>query len=171
MGTGKTSVGKRLAHDLGMKFLDTDELIESEAGMKIALIFESHGEPYFRSLEKQVVKKLIEGRFGEGIVLSTGGGLIVDKENRDALKKWGALVCLKASVDAILARVGKGENRPLLSGPDREKRIAELISLRQSAYDECEITVDTTSLSVTEVKEKIEEFLSGIGFKGNNKNP
>lgn len=159
MGTGKSTVGRMLARELGLKFLDIDDLIEKEAGMPVKEIFRVRGEASFRRTESEVIEKLSEGSFGDGIVLSTGGGAVVDPLNRKRLKQWGALVCLRASVDEILRRVGGRDDRPLLSGPDRRETVERLMAEREEAYSDADFTVDTTSEKIEEVVGKIKTFL------------
>lgn len=159
MGTGKTSVGKRLAGELGLKFLDMDELIEEEAGIPVKEIFAEFGEPRFRALEKGVIKKLVSDGYGAGIVVSTGGGAVVDEENRKALRRWSKVICLKASVGEILKRVGNNDERPLLNAPDREKAVLDLLQKREAAYGEADFTLDTTGIGINEAVEAIKRFL------------
>ena len=159
MGTGKSTVGRRLARDLGLKFLDIDDLIEKEAGMSVKEIFGTLGEASFRRTESEVIVKLRQGSFGSGIVLSTGGGAVADPVNRKRLRQWGVLVCLTASVDEILRRVGGRDDRPLLSGPDRRGTAERLLAERREAYAEADFTVDTTSAGIEEVVERIKGFL------------
>ena len=159
MGTGKSTVGRRLARDLGLKFLDIDDLIEKEAGLPVKEIFRTLGEASFRRTESEVIEKLRDGSFGTGIVLSTGGGAVVDPLNRKRLRDWGVLVCLTASLDEILRRVGNRDDRPLLSGPDSRGTAERLMAERQEAYSEADFTVDTTSAKVEDVVERIKGFL------------
>ncbi len=160
MGTGKSTVGRRLARDLELRFLDIDDLIEKEAGMPVREIFSTLGEPSFRRTESEVIEKLLKGSFGSGIVLSTGGGAVVDPVNRKRLRQWGVLVCLTASVDEILRRVGNRDDRPLLAGPDRRGTVERLMAERSEAYSEADFTVDTTSARVEEVVDRIKGFLA-----------
>lgn len=161
MGTGKSTVGRLLARRLGLKFVDLDELIEAEAGMTIKDIFASKGEPYFRDLESGVVKKLASGAFGSSLVVSTGGGAVIRRENRSLFKAWGRLVCLRASVDEVLRRVGDRTDRPLLARPDRREAIETLLDEREAAYRDCDLEVDTTGVSIEKVAEKISSFIEG----------
>ncbi len=159
MGTGKSTVGRRLAAELGLKFLDIDEVIEKEAGLTISAIFEKHGEHRFRELESEVIRKLTSGEFGTGYVVSTGGGAVVSEVNRRALKVWGVLVCLRASVDVILKRVGGKNDRPLLAAGDRRDAVERLIKERDGAYGDCDLTVVTDFKDVPEVVGIIKKFL------------
>ncbi len=158
MATGKSSVGRRLAKELALRFVDMDAVIEKDAGVKIKNIFASRGEAHFRRLEKETIGKLTSGAFGDGLVVAAGGGAVVDAENRAALRKWATLICLTAPVDVILKRVAGGGDRPLLSVKDKKTEIAERLSQRQEAYKDCDFTVDTSSMGIDEVVAEIERF-------------
>ena len=158
MGTGKSVVGRCLARLTGSSFLDLDEVIEGEAGLTVPAIFASMGEARFREMEANVVKRLCAGEFGDGLVVSTGGGAAVDPALRAALKSWGVLVCLTASVDEILRRVGRREGRPLLNGPDPRGRVERLLEERKASYSDCHLELDTTALGIEEAAIKIREF-------------
>lgn len=160
MGTGKSTVGRLLAKRLGFEFLDFDELIEKEAGMPVKEIFSSHGEARFREFEARAIEKLASGALGNSLVVSTGGGAVVKERNRSLLRSFGVLVCLKASPEEILRRVGNRPERPLLFGPDREEKLHTLLSERQTAYMDCDLEVDTTGLRPEEVAGIIQECLS-----------
>jgi shikimate kinase len=147
MGTGKTSVGRQLAHRLGYEFVDTDQVIEERHG-PIPEIFREHGEVHFRQLERDVAAELA-GR--SGLVVATGGRLMVDPVNAERLGATGEVFCLVADVDTIVARVTRGAaDRPLLAGPDVRERIAALLAERAEAYARFE-QVDTDGLTPDEV--------------------
>jgi shikimate kinase len=158
MGTGKSIVARALSKRLEMKLLDTDELIESNAGMKIKEIFASQGEARFRELETETLEALVRGEHGTGFVLSTGGGIVIDPANRESLKALGVVVCLKADKECILERIRKSKERPLLEG-DAEAEIEKLLKERSGFYEDADIEVDTTEKSIVEVVETIVEFL------------
>ncbi len=165
MGTGKSSVGRRLASELGLKFLDIDWVIEKEEGLAIAEIFDKYGEHHFRKLESDVIRRLASGGFGTGYVVSTGGGAVVNDANRKALKGWGVLICLKASADEILKRVGKKNDRPLLASGDRREAVERLMKERVAAYGDCDLTVVTDFKDVPEVVGIIKTFLKDKNIK------
>lgn len=148
MGTGKTSVGRQLAHLLGYEFVDTDHVIEERHG-PIPEIFREHGEGRFRQLERDVAAELA-GR--SGLVIATGGRLMVDPVNAERLGATGEVFCLVADVDTIVARVTRGgaADRPLLAGADVRERIAALLAERAEAYARFE-QVDTEGLTPDEV--------------------
>ena len=103
MGSGKTVVGRELAKVLGVKFVDTDELIEKEQGVSIKAIFATHGEDYFRDLEYEMCKKVAKMN---GVVVSTGGGAMTFERNVQAIKNGARVVFLDASFDVICHRIG-----------------------------------------------------------------
>ena len=156
MGVGKTSVGTRLAKDLGYVFVDTDELIEADQKITITEIFSTFGEPYFRDVETRVIKRLLED---EGQVISTGGGAVVRDENRKAFKENGVTICLTAHPESIYGRIRHETHRPLLQGPDPQTKIRELLAAREPYYRQADFIVDTSERSVdsviAEIKEKV----------------
>lgn len=120
MGSGKTVVGKELAKILGVKFVDTDELIEEEQEVAIKAIFATHGEDYFRDLEYEMCKKVAEMN---GVVVSTGGGAMTFKRNVDAIKEGSKVVFLDASFDVICDRIGDSTTRPLFQDKEKAKKL------------------------------------------------
>jgi shikimate kinase len=158
MGTGKTSVGRRLAKRLGWRFVDLDAQIEAAAKMPVARIFAERGEPVFRRMERRAISRVIHG---QEQVIATGGGAFVDPKNRAALRVTGPVVCLTAQPKAILQRVGpKPEARPLLRGGEPLARIRALLAQRAKSYAQADVTVDTTGLSIDEVVERVWDALS-----------
>jgi len=160
MGTGKTVVGRCLAREMSMAFVDLDAVIEKDAGLAVRDIFEKFGEPRFRELEKEAIKRIVSGEMGDGNVVATGGGAVVDPSNRELLKKWAPLVCLTASVETILQRTDRGEKRPLLAAVDRAVEVRRLLRQRAFAYRDCDMTLDTTWDSVSDVVRKIKIFMN-----------
>src|SRR5512137_309884 len=127
MGVGKTSVGTRLAKDLGYTFVDTDELIEADQKVTITEIFSNFGEPYFRDVESRVIREALAN---SEQVVATGGGAVIRDENRRAFKENGVTICLTAHPDSIYARIQHETHRPLLQGPDPRAKIRELLASR-----------------------------------------
>ncbi|MBU4312398.1 MAG: shikimate kinase [Candidatus Omnitrophica bacterium] len=152
MGTGKTVVAKRLAEKLGREFLELDAVIVEREGMPIKEIFEKKGEPYFRRIEKEVVKETSEK---QGLVISAGGGAIIDEENYRNIKKNSIIICLEASPDTILKRTKGNVCRPLLNVPDPKKEIEELLQKRAPYYKKADHSVNTDNLTIEQVVEKI----------------
>jgi len=152
MGTGKTEVGKVLAKKLKRKFVDLDSLIEKEMDMNISDIFFNFGEEYFRELEKNMVARISKEK---GIVIATGGGVVLDDENIENLRQCGILITLSASVQDIYRRVLSKKDRPLLNVSYPEKTIRDMLKLRQSRYELADITINSSGLSTEEVAKKI----------------
>lgn len=156
MATGKSSVGKELAERLGYVFVDLDALIEAEAGIPIARIFATQGEERFRELESRMVEQVARR---DASVIATGGGAIVNPRNLEALKRSGVVIALTAKPESILARVGRGEDRPMLRGGETLERIRLLLAERAPAYAKADLTVDTTEQSVEQVVGRILDAL------------
>lgn len=138
MGAGKSTVGRRLAIQLGLPFVDVDSEIERAAGMTVAEIFEREGEAYFRDGEKRVVARLL--REGER-VLATGGGAFMNAETRERIAASGVSIWLKADFDVLMRRVRKRPNRPLLLTPDPEGTLRHLMEERYPVYATADLTV------------------------------
>ena len=151
MGTGKSTVGRRLAERLGHEFVDTDELIETRHG-PIPQIFAEHGEGRFREIEREVAAELA-GR--DRLVVSTGGRLLLDPANADALGADALVVCLVASADELVRRLAdEAEHRPLLAGGDPRARIEELLAERRAGYARF-AQVDTDGRTPDEVADAV----------------
>jgi len=133
MGAGKTTIGRRLAQVLDREFLDSDHEIEQRAGASIPLIFELESEAGFRAREKAVIAELTQH---PGIVLATGGGAVLDPDNRRCLAGRGFVVYLYASVDEQLQRTRHDTQRPLLQTADPRARLASLLEQRDPLYRE-----------------------------------
>jgi shikimate kinase len=155
MGTGKSAAGRRAARALGFRFVDMDEVIEEREHLRISEIFARHGEPYFRDRERALARELAQG---ERQVIATGGGVVLNPDNLAELGRTGVLICLSASVEAILSRVGHDQNRPLLAEGDRAGKIRDLLGRRQALYDAVPHQVDTTRLTPDQVAERIVEI-------------
>ncbi len=152
MGTGKTSVGRLIAELLHFEFLDTDDLIQTRTGRTINDIFAKDGEPAFRALERQVVGELAERK---KTVIATGGGLPTNLENLKALKAHALVVCLWASEERIWERVRNQSHRPLLHDPDPQKKIHELLKIREPFYRQADVLINTDQRSAREVAQQI----------------
>lgn len=158
MGSGKTSVGRRLAPLLGLEFIDLDEEIERRCGVEVAHIFDIEGEPGFRIREHALLDDLT-GR--NGIVLATGGGSILHPDNRRLLRSRGRLVYLRASVDQQLRRLEKDKRRPLLAAPDRRQRLETLASERNPVYEEmADLVVEAKEISPDRMARKLAKMIS-----------
>jgi len=156
MGTGKSTVGKILAERVQRKFVEIDKEIEAQEDMGIAEIFSRYGEAYFREKEKEVLKGISRQH---NLVVSCGGGIVIDEENRMLIKTTGSMICLEAHPDIIYKRVKKYNLRPLLNVKDPVNKIKELLAQRRRFYREAHYCVDTTHLTYHQVVERILEIL------------
>ena len=165
MGAGKTTVGQRCAELLGRAFLDTDQLVEANARMGVADIFQHHGERQFRVLERDAVADACASP--DPLVIACGGGAVLDPENRRRLRACGLVVWLRASPAVLGARVGAGDDRPLLAATPQPPitTLERLSAQREPAYDGvAHVQVDTEGRSVDEVAAAVvEEFRSWNG--------
>lgn len=158
MGAGKSAVGRQLARALHLSFMDSDDEIESRTGVDIAFIFEKEGEAGFRKREAVVIDELTRI---DGVVLATGGGAVVDPENRSRLGGRGFVVYLYTTVDQQFARTNKGRERPLLENGDRHQILEELLLARDPLYREiADLVVDTNGRKVRSVAKEIIEKVS-----------
>ena len=150
MGAGKTTVGRRLAHDLGRRFVDTDELVESTARATVAELFEREGEAGFRAREREAVADACGSE--DPLVVAVGGGAVLDPENRSRLRDAGFVVWLQASPEVLAARVGDATTRPLLAASfadDRLAALSTLVATRAPAYEAvADVMVQTGGCSV-----------------------
>lgn len=158
MGTGKTAVGKKVARRLNRRFFDLDSIIEQKQKKKISRIFAEDGEPYFRKVEKQVLK---ETSAQGDLVVSCGGGIVLDNENIRIMKETGAMICLSARSEVIIARTRRYKHRPLLDVENPEKRIEGLLKIRAPFYAQANYTIDTSDLSVSAITDRIIEYVKG----------
>lgn len=152
MGTGKSSIGQIVADQLHFEFLDTDSLIEKRAGKSITEIFAQNGEAMFRELECQLVEELAERK---KIVISTGGGLVVNPANLAGLQTHALIVCLWASPEIIWERIREQTHRPLLQAPDPLEKIRELLAQRAPFYRAADVLINTGCRSPREVAQQV----------------
>ena len=158
MGTGKTEVGRILAQKLSYTLVDADTEIEKEQKTTITEIFKQYGEPKFRDIESDVIKRLSE--LGKAVI-STGGGAVLRQENMDNLRKKGVIICLGASPETILKRTSNNNDRPLLQVEDPLKKIKELLEFRMPYYEKADIMIDTENKTPLEVADEIIEKVKG----------
>ncbi|NGY06502.1 shikimate kinase AroK [Solimonas terrae] len=160
MGAGKTTVGRRLAELRGLEFIDSDHEIEARTGVDIPYIFEREGEAGFRKRESQMISELV---MRGGIVLATGGGAVLDADNRRVLAAHGYVVYLHASVDQQLHRTSRADNRPLLHNvSDRRGVLSSLFAQRDPLYREiADLIVSTDGRSAKTLVHEIEQGLDG----------
>jgi shikimate kinase len=148
MGTGKSSVGRIIADALQFEFVDTDVLIEAQSGQTVSDIFAKAGEPVFRQLEEQIVGQLVSR---QKIVISTGGGLVMNPCNLTSLKTHALVICLWASAETIWERVRSQTHRPLLQTPDPLAKIQQMLAERGPIYRKADVLIHTGLRSPREV--------------------
>lgn len=139
MGTGKSTIGKLLNKKLGLSYIDMDSYITSTTGKSIKQIFDEDGEPFFRKLERELVQKL---SLLNNQIISTGGGVVLDKKNISDFTKNGLAVCLNASPEIIFERIKNDNTRPLLSKINIDI-ISNLLKERSELYDKISFQIKT----------------------------
>jgi shikimate kinase len=140
MGAGKTAIGRRVAAQLKLPFVDSDHEIETASRMSVPELFEKYGEAEFRALEQRVIARLLH----DGArVLATGGGAFMNGDTRSAIREQAVSVWLKADLDTLMARVVRKQNRPLLKADDPRAVMERLMAVRYPVYAEADITVQT----------------------------
>ena len=171
MGCGKSTIGRRVARKWKASFLDTDAWIEEKEGITISEIFTTKGEPYFRDLETECLKSLLEkakceksicgealergDKEKEFFVISVGGGLPVREENQKLLKQLGYVIYLKATPDTIYERIKGDTTRPLLQGDNPKQKIKNLMDQREEIYCQAsEYIVEVDSKKVKDIMTK-----------------
>ena len=162
MGSGKTAVGKELAKDLGLKFLDSDLEIEKRTGVDIPYIFEKEGEAGFRAREAAVIADLCKL---EGIVVATGGGAVLNDRSRERLAATGLVIYLRTDVEEQLKRTRRTLNRPLLANGNRRETLERLAQVRAPLYAEiADISLDTSGQRVRAVAAALVTIVEKHGF-------
>lgn len=160
MGAGKTTIGRQLSKSLDKPFVDSDHEIEQRTGVNIPVIFEVEGEAGFRQREKAMIEELSQRR---DIILATGGGAVLNEDNRRNLKENGVVIYLRANVFDLLARTRHDRNRPLLQTADPQKKLEELFQQRDPLYREvADIIIDTGQQSVSQLTRLLEKKLQEL---------
>jgi len=153
MGAGKSTIGRQLARNLGLEFIDSDREIETRTGVDIPLIFELEGESGFRRREEEMIDTLTQK---QGIVLATGGGAVLSSTNRRHLASRGLVIYLHTSVNQQLQRTAHDRNRPLLQTANPGQKLQELMAERDPLYREtADLIIETDGCRVREVVGKI----------------
>ncbi|WP_274377591.1 shikimate kinase [Desulfotruncus arcticus] len=160
MGTGKSTLGRQLARRIGYDFIDTDLAIEEVTGKTVEKIFRKDGPIRFRSEENLLARKL---SVRSGLVIATGGGMVLNSENVNLLKQNGVLIGLKAEAEIIFSRVRNKRRRPLLRRGNLRENVERLLREREGAYDAADFTIDTGKLSFGEALNEIHSYLKQEG--------
>ena len=157
MGAGKTTVGKQLARQFGMDFVDSDHELEERTGVSITTIFDIEGEEGFRKRETRMLEELCQR---ENVVMATGGGAILSEENRKMLRRAGTVIYLNASLDAQVNRTRNRKSRPLLTDDDPRDQLRELMMTREPLYrQEADVIVESGDRSGSNVTREIVQKL------------
>ncbi|WP_075321746.1 shikimate kinase AroK [Histophilus somni] len=161
MGAGKSTIGRQLAQILGMEFIDTDAEIEQRAGADISWIFDVEGEEGFRKREERIINELTQK---QGIVLSTGGGAIVSKDNRNYLSARGTVIYLETTVEKQFQRTQRDKKRPLLQNVEDPRQVLEdLAKVRNPLYEEvADIILPTDEQSAKLMANQIIDLIDNI---------
>lgn len=142
MGSGKSTIGRRLAARLNMRFIDSDDEIERVSGMPISEIFARFGESHFRNGERRVISRLLDG---QPLVLATGGGAFMNEETRQAIQDKATSIWLDADIPTLVERVGRRSHRPLLKDRDPAEVLRELAAVRNPIYAQANLRVSSAS--------------------------
>lgn len=151
MGTGKSTIARKLAEKIGWTLVDTDQWIEAAEGMSIAQMFKEKGERYFREAEVAAISDILQGSHQ---VIASGGGAVLSAKNREAMLEHALVIALKADERTIVQRVSRDQNRPLLKGNVRQN-VAKLLEERKHAYDFAHVQIDTSRSTIDETVAQI----------------
>lgn len=153
MGAGKSTVGRRLAKRLKLQFFDSDQEIERRTGATVSLIFEIEGEQGFRKREKDIIDELTKN---SGIVLATGGGAVLDPENRAVLASRGVVIYLRTGLTHLVQRTSRDSKRPLLKSGDPAEKLQELLEIRGPLYEDmADLVIDTDQRPLQSIVDEI----------------
>lgn len=158
MGTGKTTIATQVARALKMRYVSVDDLIEKREKRTINEIFKTDGEDYFRDVESVIVREL-SGQ--DGLVIDTGGGVVIREENMANLKSGGTVISLTADEETVMARTKKYKHRPLLNVEDPKARIRSLLAKRAPLYATADHVIDTGKLTARQVVAQVVEIAAG----------
>jgi shikimate kinase len=163
MGTGKTATARAIARNLGVPWVDLDEVIVRAEGLSVAEIFAQRGERAFRNAEHRALKATLAGA---GSVVALGGGAVCFERNRALLRGTGPVVLLTAPAETILKRVSRSPERPLLAGPDAPATVRALLLRRMRDYRRYRLRVDTTELTPAGAAEAVAQLVDHAGRQG-----
>ncbi|MDX1626972.1 MAG: shikimate kinase [Wenzhouxiangellaceae bacterium] len=157
MGSGKTTLGRRVAPALGLDFIDLDEELERRCGVEVAVIFDIEGEAGFRERESRLLEEIAAG---DGRVVATGGGVVLSEANRAVLRNGGRVVWLDASVAQQLRRLERDKRRPLLSAPDRRQRLERMAEQRNPLYRSvADVVFESKNLPLPQMARRLEQAI------------
>jgi shikimate kinase len=160
MGSGKTTVGKLVSKKLHKSFIDSDEVIQEKAGVMVPLIFEYEGEEGFRKREAKALEELVAKK---NIILATGGGIILEKNNQKLLVENGLVIYLKADYDLLASRLKNDRTRPLLQGVDIKERLKNLLKVRDPIYKTiADYVIDTKNKRASDIVNEIEKIFKQL---------
>jgi shikimate kinase len=157
MGSGKSSIGRRLAVSLELPLIDLDDYIVEQAGRSIPQIFEQDGEAVFRRMETEALRQVV----GSRAVIATGGGVVMSETNRHILKQHPPVIWLKASPEFLAGRIAGDRNRPLIAAGDVLEKLQELAAIRYPLYEQCaDFILPRGDMKKTEALQTILDFIS-----------
>ncbi len=157
MGTGKTTIGNKLAKALNFEFIDADEALEKRTGASITLIFDVEGEQGFREREEKILDDLTQR---EQVVLATGGGAVLRETNRAALSERGFVVYLRSPIETLIERTRFDTSRPLLKTEDPAATLREIMENREPLYEAvADVIVDAETLNIKQIVQRIADEL------------
>ena len=168
MGAGKTSIGRRLAQRLGVRFKDADKEIEDAAGCSIADFFDRFGEAEFRRGEAAVIARLLDE---PPMVLATGGGAYMAEQTREVIRDKGIAIWLKADLDVLYERVSRRTDRPLLRTENPRKTLAKLMEIRYPTYAEADLVVDSFAGPIDATVDRVYEAVKAQGILSEETEP
>ena len=169
MGAGKSSVGRCLERRTGLTLLDTDEIVSSKFGMSIPEIFAKHGETKFREAEAKAVRAMA---IPKKTIIVTGGGIVLQQENVELLRRMGVIVWLDGNEDTLFARASRRRNRPLLQTKNPRRTFSQIFDARRSLYaDIADVRVDTSVLTDEEVSVAILSKLGKLNPESRSPSP
>ena len=162
MGAGKSTIGRRLARSLNREFVDTDHELELRTGVSISTIFDIEGEAGFRRRESELIDELSKCA---GLVLATGGGVVLAADNRKRLAARGLVVYLTAPVEVLFERTRKDGSRPLLQTEDPEQKLRTIMEEREPLYREiADIEIDTDEMNMQQTIKQVKSQIAGLGI-------
>ncbi|MCA0255190.1 MAG: shikimate kinase [Proteobacteria bacterium] len=168
MGAGKSSIGRLVAQELKLSFIDTDHEIERVSSMTIPELFAAYGEQEFRALETRVIERLLKG---EPRVISTGGGAFINANTRAEIKQCGLSVWLKAELDVLWERVSKRDGRPLLKTANPKQTLENLMNERYPVYAEADLTVMSRNVRKDVIVRDVLDAIAGSVAKSREETP